>query len=89
MTTIQVSPGEMGTHNWTLIVGRRQFFLGQDIKFCRRVLGQDPKYIGEMIGGTDLRNAETRQRLGRYILSQLDLTDDDIKELQPWSLCCQ
>lgn len=76
-------------HNWTLVAYGRQFYLGQDVKFCSRVLGEDPRYIIENIGSNDLQHESTRRKLARYIMDRLDLTAKNIKNLQPWSLCAE
>jgi len=40
-------------HNWTLVVSTKtktkSFYLGQDVKFCSRVLGMEPSYIVRQI----------------------------------------
>jgi hypothetical protein len=81
-------------HNWNLIVethhGVKNFFLGQDVKFCSRVLGMSPRYIVEQIGSNDFGNEETLEKLGNFICETLGLTEDEqVSELEPWELCCQ
>jgi hypothetical protein len=76
-------------HNWTLNAYGRKFYLGQDVKFCSRVLGVEPRDIVSEIGSNDLREDSTRRKLARYILNQLDITSKNIKNLQPWSLCAE
>ncbi len=80
-------------YDWTLNVtthnSSKSFYLGQDVKFCRRVLGMEPSYVVEQIGNNDLRNVETQKKLGDFIIDTLGLTEVEIDTLQPWELCCQ
>ena len=93
-STISFQPNGYGFgYDWTLHVttqnGTKSFFLGQDVKFCKRVLGIEPRDIVNQIGDNDLRKEETRQKLGEFILDSLDVTEDMIDNFEPWSLCCQ
>ena len=86
--------GGFRVHNWNLLVshenGQKQnFFLGQDVKFCSRVLGLSPRYIVEQIGDNDFSNEETLEKLGNFIIDQLELTEEKVFGLQSWELCCQ
>ena len=81
-------------HNWNLVVethhGVKNFFLGQDVKFCSRVLGMSPSYIVQQIGSSDFRNEETLEKLGNFICETLGLIEDEqVSELESWELCCQ
>lgn len=76
-------------HNWTLNAYGREFYLGQDIKFCSRVLGVQPRDIVAKIGSNDLREASTREKLAKYIMRHLDINSKNIKSLQPWALCAE
>jgi hypothetical protein len=76
-------------HNWTLNAYGRQFYLGQDVKFCSRVLGVEPRDIVSQIGSNDLREDSTRRKLAKYILKQLDITSKNIKNIQSWALCAE
>ena len=80
-------------YDWTLNVtthnSSKSFYLGQDVKFCRRVLGMEPSYVVQQIGDNDLRKVETQKKFGDFILQTLGLTEDEIDTLQPWELCCQ
>jgi len=80
-------------NNWFLIVKLKEktksFFLGQDVKFCRRVLGMEPREVVEVIGSNDLRKPETLRSLGEFIIEHLELDEEKIKNLQEWELCCQ
>ena len=84
--------GDFG-HDWNLIVetdnGVKNFYLGQDVKFCSRVLGLTPRDIVNEIGTGDFRNEENLKLLGNFISEQLGLVDEQVQELQTWELCCQ
>ena len=57
---IQISSSYGFDHNWTLVVSTakktKSFFLGQDVKFCSRVLGMDTSYIIQQIGTREIDN---------------------------------
>ncbi len=80
-------------HDWNLIVetdnGVKNFYLGQDVKFCSRVLGMSPSYVVQQIGTGDFRNEENLKLLGNFISEQLGLVDESVEQLQSWELCCQ
>ena len=80
-------------YDWNLIVttqnSSKSFYLGQDVKFCKRVLGMEPSYVVQQIGDNDLRNEDTQKKLGDFIIDTLGLTEVEIDTLQPWELCCQ
>ena len=84
--------GGFMAHNWTLELssGKQQksFFLGQDVKFCSRVLGMEPNYIIGQIGSGNLHEEEVRIKLANFIVEQLELTED-VFNLQSWELSCQ
>ena len=90
---IVVTPrGDFG-HDWNLIVetndGVKNFYLGQDVKFCSRVLGLTPRDIVNEIGTGDFRNEENLKLLGNFISEQLGLVEESVNELETWELCCQ
>jgi len=74
--------------NWTLICksekGNNEFFLGQDIKFCNRVLGIEPKEIISQIGSANISEPSTNQKLAKFIVSELGITEDNVAELNSW-----
>jgi hypothetical protein len=85
---IETTPNAYGFgHDWTLIVKNQSFYLGQDVKFCRRVLGVEPRHVSEYIGTNDLRTDTARRKLAKFIVQSLGI--DDFSSLQPWELCCQ
>jgi len=80
-------------YNWFLHIttkkGTKTFFLGQDSKFCTRVLDMSPSYVQEQIGGKDLSLPKVQKSLGKFIVNTLELTEEQVDTLQTWELCCQ
>jgi hypothetical protein len=93
--TIQIERGSYGFgHTWTLTLTKsdgtyRAFYLGQDVKFCSRVLGMSPRYIVEQIGSNDLTKETTRTRLANFILGYLGVTKNELYKQEAWSLCAE
>jgi hypothetical protein len=75
-------------HNWTLLIKNKSFYLGQDVKFCHRVLGLDPRYIVQQIGSANIQDEKVNRKLARFIVKQLGGTKAIIN-LQPWELCAE
>jgi hypothetical protein len=75
-------------HNWTLIVKDKSFYLGQDVKFCQRILGMSPRYVVEQIGSANIQEEKINSKLARFIVKQLGGTKAIIN-LQPWELCAE
>lgn len=76
-------------HDWTLVTRYGNFYLGQDAKFCSRVLGMRGSDVAQAIGSNDLRNDTTRRKLAAFILQSLGLDESTLQDVQPWELCCQ
>lgn len=87
--TIQISVTYGFCHNWTLKAYGKSFYLGQDIKFCHRVLGCEPSYIVKQIGSNDLSKETTKKKLAKFILNSLNLNKTNIKNLDPWQICAE
>ena len=88
--TIEVTRGAYGFgHEWTLVAYGKRFYLGQDSKFCSRVLGMSPSVVVDEIGSSDLRDEKVLQRLAEFICFHLELDEATAEALQPWELCCQ
>lgn len=81
-------------HNWTLVVSTakktKSFYLGQDVKFCSRVLGIEPSYIIEQIG-TNVIDQGTigNRKLAKFICKELNLNGRNINKIEPWGLCAE
>lgn len=87
---VEISLGGYGFgHYWTLVVNNKRFYLGQDVKFCSRVLGMSPAYIVEQIGSRDITNPKVNKRLANFIMDELELTNIKLKQLQPWELSAE
>ena len=90
---IEISSSYGFDHNWTLVItsskGTKSFYLGQDVKFCRRVLGMDSSYIVEQIGSNDIQDPAVNGRLAKFIIKSLGLNSTTLNKLQPWELAAQ
>lgn len=75
-------------HNWTLIIKNKSFYLGQDVKFCHRILGISPREIVQQIGSAHIQDEKVNRKLARFIVKQLGGTKTIIN-LQPWELCAE
>lgn len=86
-----ITRGEYGFgHNWTLEYNNKQFFLGQDVKFCNRVLGLSPIAIIDTIGTAEIDNDTIgNNKLAKFIVSHLGLTKKNVQQLNTWELCAQ
>ena len=86
-----ITQGDYGfSHNWTLEYNKKQFYLGQDVKFCNRVLNTPPSYVASYIG-TNVIDEGTigNKKLAKFIVSHLGLTKSNTKDLNTWELCAQ
>lgn len=81
--------GGFVSHNWTLKVYGKSFYLGQDGKFCSRVLGMHPRDVAQAIGTNDLRTSKARTSLARMIVNNLGITRSNIKTLSAWDICAE
>ena len=81
-------------HNWTLHIElngeQKSFYLGQDVKFCNRVLGMTPREVVQAIGDNDLSKEKTNKALARFIVQTLKSEYSiNFKNLQTWELCAE
>ena len=74
-------------HDWTLEVYGKQYYLGQDVKFCSRVLGMEPRYIVEQIGSPEIEVPAVNKRLAQFIVNELGITRKT--SINAWDLCAQ
>jgi hypothetical protein len=87
---IEIRNGSYGFgKTWTLIIGKKSFYLGQDLKFCNRVLGLSPQYIVNEIGSGEIEKPSINKRLANFIIDRLELTKENINNLNPWDLCVE
>ena len=90
--TIKITRGSYGFgHEWTLVVeGVKSFYLGQDVKFCSRVLGMSPRDVVEAIGTGEISEGmASNTKLAKFIIKELGLTKKKMLALQTWELCAQ
>ena len=93
--TIRITVGGYGfAHNWSLEVEAkgfaRSFYLGQDVKFCSRVLGMSPRDVVEAIGTGEISEGEAgNKKLAKFIIKELGLTLKKMNELDAWSLSAE
>lgn len=91
---IKISSSYGFDRNWTLVVSTakktKSFFLGQDVKFCNRVLGMEPSYIVRQIGTGEISEGMPgNKKLAKFILNELGLNGRNIDKVEPWGLCAQ
>lgn len=90
---INITRGEYGFgHNWTLEISTpkvtKQLYLGQDIKFCNRVLNMAPRYIIDRIGTAEIDNGtKGNTLLAKFICKELGINGWNFKRLKEWELC--
>ena len=76
-------------HEWMLVAYGHNFFLGQDVKFCSRVLGMSPVEIVGRIGSPCIEEDDVNKRLAQLICDELGVTKSNVKDIERWSLCAQ
>jgi hypothetical protein len=91
---ISVSSSYGFDHNWTLVVSttkkRKSFYLGQDVKFCDRVLGMTPRHIISQIGTDEIdEGTKGNAKLAKFICNQLGLNGRNIDKFESWAFCSQ
>ena len=93
--TIEVNRGSYGFgHDWCLVVSTKtkeqRFYLGQDSKFCKRVLGMHPLEVVFRIGTREIDNGTRGNKvLAKFICDRLGLNGRNIDKLNAWELCAQ
>ena len=93
-THILISSSYGFDHNWTLVVSTesktKSFYLGQDVKFCSRVLGMDSSYIVSQIGTREIdEGTKGNTKLAKFICQSLGLNGRNIDKFETWSFCGQ
>ena len=87
-----VNYGGFVARNWTLVLTKdkleKKFFLGQDAKFCSRVLGMTTSDVVDAVGSSELFKDEVKIKLANFIVKRLKLTEEAFN-LQSWELSCQ
>jgi hypothetical protein len=91
--TISVSRNDFW-FDWTLVVDFqdglvKHFYLGQDSKFCYRVLRLTPSDLIERMGTNDFSKESVRKKIAKFIIKELDLDAKKLRTLERWSLACK
>jgi hypothetical protein len=68
-------------HDWTLEAYGKKYYLGQDVKFCSRVLGVSPSTIVSAIGSPEIEVPAI------FICKELGITRKT--NINAWDLCAQ
>ena len=81
-------------HNWTLVVSTpkktKSFYLGQDVKFCHRVLEMEVRYVVSKIGTREISEGTPgNKKLAKFICNELGLNGRNIDKIEPWGLCAE
>ncbi len=81
-------------HNWTLVLKTTKktkiFYLGQDVKFCQRVLGINTSDVIEAIGTRNIDEGTIgNKKLADFICNELNLNGRNMTNFEGWSFCCQ
>ena len=85
---VHITRGSYGFgHEWTLEAYGKQYYLGQDVKFCSRVLGVSPSTIVSAIGSPEIEVPAVNKRLARFICDELGITRKT--NINAWDLCAQ
>jgi len=88
--TVEITRGSYGFgYDWTLKVFGRSFWLGQDVKFCSRVLGMQPSEVVQEVGTNRFDTEEGLAQLAEFITKQLGITEQNVQEIESWGLCAQ
>ena len=80
--------------NWTLVVSTpkktKSFYLGQDVKFCSRVLEMETSYVVSKIGTREIGyGTPGNKKLAKFICNELGLNGRNIDKVEPWGLCAE
>ncbi len=91
---IKITLGDGISGYWTLIVGtktkKRSFHLGQDFKFCDRVLKMRPSYIKEMIGENDIaEGTRGNKKLAKFICNTLKIDGRNLHKFDSNQFCSE
>ena len=91
---IKISSNYGFDHNWTLVVSTKtktkSFYLGQDVKFCNRVLEMEPSYVIQQIGTSEIdEGMPGNKKLAKFICKELGLNGRNIDKIEPWGLCAE
>ena len=74
-------------HDWTLDAFDKKYYLGQDVKFCSRVLGVEPRDIVAHLGSAEIEEPKVNTKLAKFICKRLGITKKT--NINAWDLCAQ
>lgn len=88
-----VSKGGFG-HEWALVIETKKhsqrFYLGQDNKFCTRILGLSTSDVVARIGTREIDNDTKGNRiLAKFICDRLNINGHNFKKINTWELSAQ
>jgi hypothetical protein len=93
--SIKISKGNYGfNYNWSLMLSNEKvsktFYLGQDVKVCKRMLQMEPRDVVKAIGTAMIETEAGNKKLTRFILKTLKekyiLTPAKILKLNEYDL---
>ena len=85
---VRITRGSYGFgHDWTLEAYGKSYYLGQDVKFCTRVLGMEPSTLVSVIGSPNIEQKSVNTKLARFICASIGITRST--KLNKWELCAQ
>jgi len=74
-------------HDWTLEAFDKQYYLGQDVKFCSRMLGISPSTLIAHLGSPNIEEPRVNTKLAKFICKELGITKK--ANINDWDLCAQ
>lgn len=74
-------------HDWTLEAFDKQYYLGQDVKFCSRVLGVSPRDLVAHLGSPNIEDTKVNTKLAKFICNELGINKKT--NINAWDLCAQ
>lgn len=74
---------------WVLECYGKEFYLGQDVKVCSRVLGMEPSQVVQEIGTREIETKRGNLRLARFLVKQLGITRSNVNIFQSWQFSAE
>ena len=76
-------------HNWILQCYGKEFWLGQDSKFCGRVLGLRPAEVVAEIGTDQIETVCGNNKLAKFICKKLKINRSNAGQFNSWDFSVQ
>lgn len=92
---IVITRGSYGFgHNWSLVCStpkvEKVFYLGQDEKVCRRILGLTARGVIDKIGTAKIdEGTRGNKRLAKLLVEHFQLNGNNIKKIESWQLSAE